>query len=356
MNEPSQNRTWLCSVVFVDVVSYTKNLMAGQVAVKKHLDREIRRHLTDCNPDDYILLDRGDGAAICFMVEPEMALFFALNLRDAIVNAPEEAPDFEIRTGINLGPVKIVRGVDGDKTTVGAGINCAARIMDFADSNQILVSRSFYEVIGCLSEDYARLFTFAGTRADKHVRKFDVYEVSTRSQPDAEAPATQCIDTPEDIDYHWPRRILQIIEAELADEIGPIARVLVAQIARQATDLDGLLSLAAEKLQDSQAQPAFIEKLRHRIGSSAPADTREHAAAVDDNGARGDSQAIPPATQEIARRILADYLGPIAPILVKRAAKQARNRKEFHDRLAAELTEPSDKKAFLSQVNSSHAG
>lgn len=356
MGEPSQNHTWLCSVVFVDVVSYTRNLMDSQVAVKEYLDQEILRYLSECNPDDYILLDRGDGAAICFLVEPETALFFALNLRNAIVNAREEAPKFEIRTGINLGPVKIVRGVDGERTTVGAGINCASRIMDFADANQILVSRSFYEVIGCLSEDYARLFTFAGTRADKHVRMFDVYEVSTRSRsPEAgdekQAPELQCADLPDKVVSSWSADTLRLLEAELADEVGPIARVLVDQVARNATDPDELLSLAAEKLHDRQARPAFIERLRHRMGDISPAFTGEHKPTVSNMEAGGDSVAISSATREAARRILADFLGPIAPMLVERAATRSRDREQFHELLAAELSKPSDRKAFLTQVH-----
>lgn len=352
MGEPSQNHTWLCSVVFVDVVSYTRNLMDGQVAVKEYLDQEIRYYLSECNPDDYILLDRGDGAAICFLVEPETALFFALNLRNAIVNAREEAPKFEIRTGINLGPVKIVRGVDGERTTVGAGINCASRIMDFADANQILVSRSFYEVIGCLSEDYARLFTFAGTRADKHVRNFDVYEVSGgRSQPEEEAPVVPGAGNQGRVGSPWSADTLQSVEDELADEVGPIARVLVDQVACKATDLEELLSLVAGKLHDCQAQPAFVERLRHRIGDTVPARAREHETTVSDRETRADSAAISSATREAARRILADFLGPIAPILVERAATRSRDRKEFHELLAAELSKPSEKKAFLMQMH-----
>lgn len=354
MGEPSRNHTWLCSVVFVDVVSYTRNLMDGQIAVKEYLDSEIRRYLSECHPDDYILLDRGDGAAICFLVEPETALFFALNLRDAIVNAGEAAPKFEIRTGINLGPVKIVRGVDGEKTTVGAGINCASRIMDFADANQILVSRSFYEVIGCLSEDYARLFSFAGTRADKHVRMFDVYEVKTRSQVGAgnreETPALQCIDLPDRDGSPWSGNTIRILEDELADQVGPIARVLVTQIAQKAGDLDELLLLAAGKLHDSQARPAFIERLRSRIGGMSSGDVPEHKLTASDVKPSGNNEEIPSATRNAARRILADFLGPIASMLVERAAMHCRDPKEFQDLLAAELSKPSEKKAFLQQM------
>ena len=39
------------------------------------------------------------------------------------------------------------------------------------------MSRSFYEVVSCLSRDYANLFHHEGARTDKHVREHDVYSV-----------------------------------------------------------------------------------------------------------------------------------------------------------------------------------
>jgi len=49
--------------------------------------------------------------------------------------------------------------------------------MSFAAPNQLLVSRSFYEVVSCLSRDYASLFRYEGARTDKHVRAHEVYAV-----------------------------------------------------------------------------------------------------------------------------------------------------------------------------------
>ncbi|MGH8721884.1 MAG: PEGA domain-containing protein, partial [Burkholderiales bacterium] len=39
-------------------------------------------------------------------------------------------------------------------------------------------SRSFYEVVSCLSLDYASLFSYVGARTDKHVREHEVYSVN----------------------------------------------------------------------------------------------------------------------------------------------------------------------------------
>src|SRR6185312_6562402 len=53
----------------------------------------------------------------------------------------------------------------------------AQRIMSFSRPGQLLVSRSFYEVVSCLSRDYATLFRHEGSRTDKHVRAHEVYAV-----------------------------------------------------------------------------------------------------------------------------------------------------------------------------------
>jgi len=49
--------------------------------------------------------------------------------------------------------------------------------MSFSDPGQLLVSRSFYEVVSCLSRDYMNLFRHEGSRTDKHVREHEVYSV-----------------------------------------------------------------------------------------------------------------------------------------------------------------------------------
>src|SRR2546422_3633497 len=55
--------------------------------------------------------------------------------------------------------------------------------MSFSRPGQLLVSRSFYEVVSCLSRDYKALFRHEGQRTDKHVREHEVYAVvgGTRS-------------------------------------------------------------------------------------------------------------------------------------------------------------------------------
>ena len=172
------HRTFICSVVFLDVVDYSKKPVAEQIQFKEQLNALLAEALKDVAANDRIILDTGDGAAISFVGDPEDALFVCLTLRDA-VKAPQAgtAAALNLRIGINLGPVKLIRDLNDQPNIIGDGINVAQRVMSFALPNQILVSRSYYEVVSCLSEVYAKLFRYEGSRTDKHVREHEVYAV-----------------------------------------------------------------------------------------------------------------------------------------------------------------------------------
>jgi hypothetical protein len=79
--------------------------------------------------------------------------------------------------GINLGPVKLVKDINGHPNIIGDGINVAQRIMSFARPGQIVVSRSYYDVVSNLASEYAKLFSYEGSRTDKHVREHEIYVV-----------------------------------------------------------------------------------------------------------------------------------------------------------------------------------
>ena len=172
------NRTFICSVAFLDIIEYSKKGVTSQIALKEQLNRVLGEALKGVAANDRIILDTGDGAAISFVGDPEQALFVSLMLRDAVEQRrPGVTEELNVRIGINLGPVKLIKDLNGQSNIVGDGINVAQRIMSFAEPNQILVSRSYYEVVQCLSDAYAKMFHYEGSRTDKHVREHEVYAV-----------------------------------------------------------------------------------------------------------------------------------------------------------------------------------
>jgi class 3 adenylate cyclase len=180
---PRSNRTLICSVVFLDIVDYSKKPVTEQIRLKEWLNRVLGEALKDVAANDRIILDTGDGAAISFLGDPEDALFVCLTVRDAAKRADAAGlVSLPIRTGINLGPVKLIKDLNEQPNIIGDGINVAQRVMSFAAPNEVLVSRSYYEVVSCLSDAYAKLFQYQGSRTDKHVREHEVYAVGESTQ------------------------------------------------------------------------------------------------------------------------------------------------------------------------------
>src|ERR1043165_8893061 len=172
------NRTFICSVVFIDLVGYSKKTVTEQIRLKTSLTNNLSEAIKDIPVNDRIILDTGDGAAISFLGDPEDALFVTLSLREGMTSTMVEASgEDSVRMGINLGPVKLVKDINGHPNIIGDGINVAQRIMSFARPGQIVVSRSYYDVVSNLASEYAKLFHYEGSRTDKHVREHEIYVV-----------------------------------------------------------------------------------------------------------------------------------------------------------------------------------
>jgi len=172
-------RTWLCSVLFMDIANYSSQSVELQMKWKNRFNGYLAEAIRDVPESERVILDTGDGAAICFLGAPEAAMFAALQLcRSFVLDEREQQPGLRVRLGINLGPVKLVKDINGALNAIGDGINAGQRIMSFASENQILVSQSFFEVVSRLSDDYKQLFELKGVEKDKHVREHTVYHLS----------------------------------------------------------------------------------------------------------------------------------------------------------------------------------
>jgi class 3 adenylate cyclase len=259
------NRTWLCTVLFMDIVGYSRLSVDQQMMVKQNFSTLVCDALRSLPGEDCINLDTGDGLAMCYLGAPEDVLYVAVGLRDAFVDVNAICGTcYSVRLGINLGPVKILEDINGQRNTIGDGINAAQRIMSFAQPNQLLVSRAYYEVISCLSEENPKMFAYLGIHNDKHVRKYDVYEVLAHQDgkhpgviiPDnkemaAPAAATQPA-------ANLDERILKIVQEQLALIIGPMAFVLVKRAMRKSSSLDQLYQLLAKEIPTEQERQRFL--------------------------------------------------------------------------------------------------
>jgi class 3 adenylate cyclase len=358
-----QGKTWLCSVVFLDIAGYTERSVTRQVNAKGFLQKLIEDTVADTPESERVIIDTGDGAALCYLGDPERALFAAIQLRDSLTQQTTgRSEPVKVRIGINLGPVRFVRSLGGQLNPLGDGINNAQRVMSFAAPNQILVSRSFYEVIACLSQEYAQLFTYVGVRRDKHVKEHAVYELRMPGQP--EVPVTQRVTqaiseqvqaTARIASRAWDPAVLHKAEEALAEFIGPVARVLVKKAAARARDAAELGRLLVE----SVPVEAQRDRVLAVIGAAGMGGVTVAAGAAAGSGAAAvaaepmAAAAVPLSGAELmqAEERLAAFLGPLAKVLVKRTAQKTSDRSRFYQLLAEELDDPKERKAFLEVVD-----
>ncbi len=197
-HDANGKRSTSATVLFFDVVGYTKQPVNKQIKIKKQFNQLVSASLDALGEDERIILDTGDGAAIGFLHHPEDALQVARQFREAVIgNRHKDYPELNVRTGIHLGPVNIVKDMNGQSNMVGDGINDAQRVMSFAEVDQILISRPYYDFISRLSDEYANLFQYRGVKQDKHGREHALYElvdfVATEEKPSVISTVAQSI-------------------------------------------------------------------------------------------------------------------------------------------------------------------
>ena len=82
------NRTWLCTVLFMDIVDYSKLSVDMQMLVKQSFSTLVSDALKNLPDEDCIKLDTGDGVALCYLgAEPHFHVLKVDVVADLRVNA-----------------------------------------------------------------------------------------------------------------------------------------------------------------------------------------------------------------------------------------------------------------------------
>ncbi|OWW22608.1 PEGA domain-containing protein [Noviherbaspirillum denitrificans] len=155
------NRTFIGSVLCADIAGFTACPEAEQLELKELFNTMLADAVHGLPPSERVMVDTGHGAAIAFLGDPEDALFAALALRDAIAAAalPAGEPGF-VRIGINLGPLKFVRDINGQTSMVGNGVTDAQRALRLAAAGQLMVTFAYFDMISRIARDYMPLFVY----------------------------------------------------------------------------------------------------------------------------------------------------------------------------------------------------
>jgi serine/threonine protein kinase len=125
--------------------------------------------------------------------------------------------------------------------------------------------------------------------------------------------------------------MLADLERQLAAHVGPIARAMVQSAARRAPTLEALRDMLAKELDRPAERDHFLRAVtRPGVTGASPPVT-----------------GIDSAMQDGAQKALARVIGPIAAVVVRRAAAQAKSPAAFWETLAGHIENPADRAEFL---------
>ena len=142
---------------------------------------------------------------------------------------------------------------------------------------------------------------------------------------------------------------LTSVERELASVIGPVASVMVRRAAGRATTLNELYDALAEKLPAGPDRDAFLARRSSSAAHTMETGSQGVLAETRVLGT-GERLQISDTVLDAASRLLARHIGPIARVVVRRAAKRAGSLDQFHDSLAGEIPDPADRNALLGEL------
>ena len=163
-------------------------------------------------------------------------------------------------------------------------------------------------------------------------------------QPAAEAPSTP---PPQDFDVGF----LQALEHELAQHLGPIAKVMVRQAAQRAPDSAALVQMLAADITHHGLRLKFerrFSELSRPVSRPQPASAPPSLPSQPVSGGRFSARTLAEAEAQLSQ-----YLGPVAKMVVKLAAAKARDESELYLLVADEIENPAEKKAFIRRAISS---
>jgi len=143
--------------------------------------------------------------------------------------------------------------------------------------------------------------------------------------------------------------LLTAVEDKLRAHVGPVARILVQTVAarsRSAADLCSELALSVPDEADRERFRREVASLA-RPGPSAP--TGSPSLSDSSGSGRGGRVSLPEQELERAQAALTQFVGPIARVLVRRAAANASSVEVLWQALSTHIDSPAERSAFLRQ-------
>ena len=164
------------------------------------------------------------------------------------------------------------------------------------------------------------------------------HETGTVVAPRPRAPAVAAPE-PSPAASRFDPALIERIERQLTERIGPIARTLVRRATASARNLDDLCQTLGKTLSDSE-----LAALKRAVSNTRTSATGLNASIAAASHGR---LRIEPEQLTATQRSLASYIGPIAQVLVHQAALAATSMEDCYQRLAAAIPDVRERNAFL---------
>ena len=158
--------------------------------------------------------------------------------------------------------------------------------------------------------------------------------------PSVEDSFPRTVPTPAQQDD--PATVSRVI-ADLAAHIGPIAEKLVRSELRKGASLPQVVEKMGAEIADEEIRAAFLQKFALPQAKSAALSP----SGPNPSGPAPASQRFSAAELAQAEADLAQYIGAVARVVVKRAAAKARDLAELYLLLADEIEDAQEKKKFV---------
>jgi len=163
----------------------------------------------------------------------------------------------------------------------------------------------------------------------------------------SEGDAPKNVLSQKDID--WDAEFISVIEAELAEYIGPLATVMIKQALQKSTSLDELYQSLSGHIDSPSHREQFMQlfsvkaSTTHHSVMTEPLPVQEKKTTV----VKNDKSAF----RNRAYSLLAEIIGPLAGLIIDEAVASSSNNTEVIQKLLKEIPKESDRNVFLTKMN-----
>jgi hypothetical protein len=151
----------ICCLLALEIADYEAKPIFDQVRLTQDFHKLLADATVCAASHDLMSIEGEDGALLLFFCDPEGCFRTALAIREATLTK-ESYRDLQLRTGIDLGKVRIAEDEFGHPHVSGEGRQDADRLMRQGPPRQISVSRRFVDLLLRSAPELAEMLEYQG--------------------------------------------------------------------------------------------------------------------------------------------------------------------------------------------------